>query len=59
MASNLRNSRTTFPRKAARRQRAADRFSIKRDLRNDSGYMARKTQEAQSLGVDLAMALIH
>lgn len=53
MAGNKRNSRTTFPRKAARRARAAMRFSIDPARRNgDPGYMARKAQEANALGVN-------
>lgn len=49
MAGNIRNARTTHPRKQARRQRAIFRFSIK-----ESGsieYLARKMGEAESLGI--------
>lgn len=49
--SNARNSRTTHPRKQARRQRAADRFHFMAERRSNKGYMERKTTEAIALGL--------
>lgn len=49
--ANARNTRTTHPRKAARRQRAAARFAIKRSRQHDAGYMSRKQVEAIALGL--------
>lgn len=48
---NIRNSRTTHPRKAIRRQRAAWRFSYVPEKMGDASYMARKMTEAKALGV--------
>ena len=50
----IRDARTTHPRKALRRQRAAARFSIKADRRNEADYMRAKKQEAAALGVEVA-----
>lgn len=49
--SNVRNSRTTHPKKQARRQRAADRFHIRPEMRSNKTYMANKTTEALALGL--------
>ncbi len=48
--SNIRNSRTTHPRKQARRDRAAQRFGI-RSIRGNPEYVARKLVEAAALGI--------
>lgn len=49
---NIRNARTTFPRKAARRARAAERFTIKADhAYKDNAYRVRKLVEAAALGI--------
>jgi len=50
MAGNIRNSRTTHPRKEARRDRAAQRFGI-RAIRGNPDYVARKLVEAAALGI--------
>lgn len=47
--NNKRNDRTTFPRKAARRARALDRFTVKRVRMEDAGYMTRKATEWSAL----------
>ena len=52
--ANIRNSRTTHPRKQARRDRAAERFSVNLNRRHDKKYMADKTVEANSLGIQVA-----
>jgi hypothetical protein len=49
--SNVRNIRTTHPRKQERRHRAADRFHFASERRSDKGYMERKTTEAIALGL--------
>lgn len=51
MANNIRNARTTHPRKAARRERAAQRFCINPARANDAEYMKAKATEAKSLGL--------
>jgi hypothetical protein len=52
MTGNIRNSRTTHPRKAARRQRASERFYIKADRADrDVAYLQRKCVEATALGL--------
>jgi len=48
--SNIRNSRTTHPRKQARRDRAAQRFGI-RSIRGNPDYVTRKLIEAKALGI--------
>ena len=53
MANNIRNSRTTFPRKAERRERAAFRLTIKAARLNDKTYMDSKALEAAALGLPL------
>ena len=54
MAGNIRNIRTTHPKKRARRQGAMDRFSVKFGASKE--YMASKEIElsslARSLGAD-------
>jgi hypothetical protein len=57
MTGNERNARTTFPRVKARRQRAADRFYVARDRLNEVGYMARKSQEAEALGLIVSQCI--
>ena len=55
MAGNKRNLRTTHPLKAARRERAADRFKFDSDYaKKDAAYRTAKTVEAASLGVDIS-----
>ncbi len=49
--SNIRNSRTTHPRKQARRQRAADRFHIDPMRAGSKAYLKNKSTEAFALGV--------
>lgn len=52
MAGNIRNAKTIHPRKANRRSRAADRFSIDKERAAlDNAHRTRKMQEAKSLGV--------
>ena len=52
MAGNIRNARTTHPRKTARRQRAADRFYVKfARSERDAAYLERKCTEAIALGL--------
>ena len=53
MANNIRNARTTFPRKTARRERAAFRFKIKAKRLSDKEYMDAKAVEAAALGLPL------
>jgi len=53
MAGNVRNARTTHPRKTARRERAAARFSIKHQRMGDEKYMTAKSIEAKALGLSL------
>ncbi len=48
--NNIRNVRTTHPRKQARRDRAAQRFGI-RSIRGNPEYVARKLVEAAALGI--------
>lgn len=49
---NFYSWRTTHPRKAARRARAAERFTIKADrAKNDNAYHLRKLTEATALGI--------
>lgn len=53
MANNIRNSRTTHPRKSARRERASERFSILKVIASkDNAYRVRKLVEAKSLGIE-------
>lgn len=51
--SNIRNSRTTHPRKQARRQRAFERFSVRAYIKDGSGshlaYVGRKEAELAAL----------
>lgn len=54
--ANARNTRTTHPRKAARRARAALRFTVKAASESDNGYRIRKMVEAESLGLSFAAA---
>ncbi len=49
--NNKRNSRTTFPRKAARRAGAAARFSFNPEKMNDPWYIQNKTVEQKALGL--------
>lgn len=50
MAGNIRNQRTTHPRKAARRERAAQRFQIDPVRASmDKVYRERKMVEQQAL----------
>lgn len=49
--SNARNAKTTHPRKQARRDRAADRFTINKSRLKDKAYMDSKTTEAIALGL--------
>lgn len=48
--SNVRNSRTTHPRKAARRARAFGRLNVIKG--GDKSYIERKRQEFMALGGD-------
>lgn len=50
---NFYSGRTTHPRKAARRARAAERFSISKSRceRGDQGYQLAKMREAAALGI--------
>lgn len=51
--SNARNSHTTHPRKAARRERAAQRFTIMVGrFMADKKYAAAKQAEANALGLN-------
>lgn len=65
MAGNIRNQRTTHPRKAARRARAAERFSTMRmdgeraSIRVNQGYRDRKLQEAHALGLSVVQCKEH
>lgn len=49
--ANARNQRTTHPRKAARRQRAAERFYIEAKWQHNATYMRQKLREAEALGI--------
>lgn len=46
---NIRDARTTHPRKRQRRQRALDRFTVKESKAGDAAYAARKAVELASL----------
>ncbi|WP_312463571.1 hypothetical protein [Comamonas sp.] len=53
--SNVRNQRTTHPRKAARKARAAERFSVNSThYKTSKVYAASKDAEAAALGVSVA-----
>lgn len=45
----IRDSRTTHPRKQARRQRAYERWSLKPGRHEDGDYLNRKAQEKLAL----------
>lgn len=49
--NNARNSRTTHPRKQARRDRAAMRFSVVESRLEDKRYRVAKRAEAIALGM--------
>jgi hypothetical protein len=55
--ANARNSRTTHPRKKARRERAAARFTVhaQREMQ-ENDYRVRKITEADALGLDFTEA---
>jgi hypothetical protein len=54
--ANARNSRTTHPRKKARRERAAARFTVTASRLDDNAYRVRKLTEAAALGIDFTEA---
>jgi hypothetical protein len=49
--NNRRNAYTTHPRKQARRDRAADRFSVDAMRAGSKQYLKNKSVEAYALGV--------
>lgn len=55
---NIRNIKTTHPKKQARRQRAADRFTINASTYSKSkAYAFSKETECRALGLSLALYL--
>lgn len=48
--NNIRNARTTHPRKAQRRASAMENFTVDRKRMGESDYMARRQQEWIALG---------